>query len=180
MHTAGFGTAVRPIESANELGRLYTAHLLLPQVKSVATFEGIDALMLAFTYLLALLAPAVTKPMGQLAAHTFRILLFATATATWAWLEGSPIWTTSLLFVCFDMLALCRAPLGVLVKCTLIWRLAHEPLTPTWMELISQLAYYIVVWCVAKYAKHWLHRCHSEQSRHSSIVQALRTHSDGL
>eukprot|EP00966_Prymnesium_polylepis_P142395 3287868-Prymnesium_polylepis.1 len=31
---------MRPIESTNELGRLYTAHLLLPQVKSAASSEG--------------------------------------------------------------------------------------------------------------------------------------------
>ena len=71
-----------PIESTNELGRLYTAHLLLPQVKSAAVSEGIDALMLAFAYLLTLLAPSVTEPMHQLAPRTFRAVLFAMATTT--------------------------------------------------------------------------------------------------
>jgi hypothetical protein len=97
--TVGYGSAMSPIESTNELGRLYTAHLLLPQVKSAAVSEGIDALMLAFAYLLTLLAPSVTEPMHQLAPRTFRAVLFAMATATWAWLEGNSIWTTHL-FLC--------------------------------------------------------------------------------
>eukprot|EP00966_Prymnesium_polylepis_P135061 3121979-Prymnesium_polylepis.1 len=129
--------------------------------------------MLAFAYLLTLLTPSVTEPMHQLAPRTFRAVLFAMATATWACLEGNPIWTTYLVFVCFDMLALCRAPMGVLVKCMMLWRLAHESSTPTWVELICQVAYYMAVWCAANYAKRWFHRCHTDQSQHSRT--ALRS-----